>query len=529
MYLSRVGKHRNIAVTKYAGAGVSGLLLTASFPNLGSPLIAWFALVPLMVCLRNSSSLSSLRWGYVCGMVHFLTLIYWLIPCLKTYGMIPLYLSLIILVLFAAYLSIFIAGFAAAVNAASRDAATLFFVAPAFWVAFEYLRAHLFTGFPWELLGYSQFTILPIIQAADLLGVYGVSFLVAMGNATVFLIFLFVSGRSWNGYMVDKKQIVISAACFLAVFAGAWGYGVWRMDRIETAMTAAPAKRVSVIQGNIGQQMKWDPAFQTATIDRYIALSRQEAQADPHLIVWPETAMPFYFGYDLPLTNRVLKGIQPIRTDTLISSPGFVRTDNRVEYRNRAFMLQAGRKKASDIYDKAHLVPFGEYVPLKKWLPFLGKLVEQVGDFSGGEIGANLQWREHRIGMLICYELTFPYLSRAAARNGADLLINITNDAWYGRTSAPFQHFSMAVFRAVENRRALARAANTGISGFVAPTGKIMAASPIFEEAARTAEIPLMRVSTLYSRFGDWFSLACVILSIIALGHRILSKKHARK
>jgi apolipoprotein N-acyltransferase len=500
-------------------------MLTASFPNLGSPLIAWFALVPLMAALRNCSLLDSLRWGYLFGITHFITLIYWIIPCLKTYGMIPLYLSLIVLILFAAYLALFIAGFAAAVNWVCKDAKLLIFIAPAFWVAIEYARAHLFTGFPWELLGYSQFRILPLIQVADALGVYGVSFLVVMGNISVFLIYLSLSGRSWKGNMLEKKQIVISLSCFFIILTGVWGYGVWRMGIIEKAVAVSPSKRVSVIQGNISQQMKWDPAFQTATIDRYIALSRKEAETDPHLIVWPETAMPFYFGYNLPLTSRVLRGIQPTQTDYIISSPGFDRKEDRVEYRNRAFILKAGQRNIADTYDKAHLVPFGEYVPLKKWLPFLGKLVAQVGDFSAGEKGANLKWGEHRIGMLICYELIFPYLSREATRNRADFLVNITNDAWYGRTSAPFQHFSMAVFRAVENRRALARAANTGISGFVDPTGKIMAASPIFEKAALTAEIPLMHVATLYSRFGDWFSLICVIIFLATVILRFFYKR----
>ena len=527
MYLSRVEKYRNIAIAnaKYAGVVCSGLLLTASFPNLGSPLIAWFALVPLMAVLRGCSPMDSLRWGYLTGIIHFITLIYWIIPCLKTYGMIPLYLSLIILILFAAYLSLFLAGFAVAVNWVCNDAKILIFIAPAFWVAFEYARAHLFTGFPWELLGYSQFRILPLIQMADVLGVYGVSFLVVMGNIIVFLIYLSLSGCTWKGHIVNIKQVVIPAMAFFIILAGAWGYGVWRMVGIEEAMAAAPIKRVAVIQGNISQQMKWDPAFQTATIDRYIELSQKEAETDPHLIVWPETAMPFYFGTNVPLTNRVLKGTQSTAADYVISSPGFERKENRVEYRNRAFMLEAGQRKVSGIYDKAHLVPFGEYVPLKKWLPFLGKLVEQVGDFSAGQKGANLEWGEHRLGMLICYELIFPYLSREATLNGADLLVNITNDAWYGRTSAPYQHFSMAVFRAVENRRALARAANTGISGFVDPTGNIMAASPIFEEAALTAEIPLLSVSSLYTRFGDWFSLICVVIFLVAVIQRVFYKR----
>ena len=470
--------------------------------------------------------MDSFRIGYFSGMIHFATLVYWIIPCLKTYGMIPLYLSLIILFLFAAYLSLFTAGFTVTLNRICRDTKMLFLIAPTLWVAFEYIRAHLFTGFPWELIGYSQYRILPVIQIADVLGVYGVSWLVAMGNCIVFLIYLSLSGQKWREHMISKKQVVVSLACFTILFSLVWGYGMRRIDSITAAAAAAPTKRISVIQGNIGQQMKWDPAFQLSTIDRYIALSRQEAEAKPHLVVWPETAMPFYFGYNAPLTKRVFTGIQPTHADYIISSPAFVRKENRVEYRNRAFMIVASRKEISGTYDKAHLVPFGEYVPLKKWLPFLGKLVAQVGDFSAGKKGATLEWGGHRIGMLICYELIFPYLSRENTRNGANLLVNITNDAWYGRTSAPYQHFSMAVFRAVENRRAMARSANTGISGFVDPTGKIIAASPIFEKAALTAQIPLMNISTIYTRFGDWFSLICVVISVCVILYTIRRNHH---
>ena len=526
MYLSSVEKNRSIETATYAGAVCSGLLLTASFPDVGHPLIAWFALIPLMAALRNNSALDSFRLGFLCGLVHFNTLIYWIIPCLKTYGMLPLYLSLLILFLFAAFLSLFMAGFALALNRLCRDAKTLFFIAPVLWVVFEFARANLFTGFPWELLGYSQHRILHLIQIADITGVYGVSWLIVTGNVSVLLLYLTLSGREWNGRACFRRHAVASLAGFIILLALVWGYGMWRIDGVEKAMAVAPFKRVSVIQGNISQQLKWDPAFQIATIDRYTALSRREAMAAPHLVVWPETAMPFYFGHDAPLTGRVLKGIQPINADFIISSPGFIRDENRVQYRNRAFLLEAGSKKASGIYDKAHLVPFGEYVPFKQWLPFLGKLVAQAGDFSAGEKGATLEWREHRIGMLICYELIFPYLSREATRNGADLLTNITNDAWYGRTSAPYQHFSMAVFRAVENRRAQARAANTGISGFVDPTGRVVSASPIFKEAALTARVPLLQVSSIYTRFGDWFSQACVILLLIIVFLRVLVKKH---
>jgi apolipoprotein N-acyltransferase len=469
--------------------------------------------------------MGSFRIGYLSGLIHYITLIYWIVPCLQTYGMLPFYVSLIILFLFAAGLSLFLAGFTLVVNWICREAKMLFLTAPLLWVVFEFARAHLFTGFPWELLGYSQYRILPLIQIADIMGVYGLSCLVALGNCLIFLIYLSLSRQKWNQRNLSIKHALVCLVCFFIVLALVGGYGVWRMGGIEKAMAAAPPKRVSVIQGNIAQQMKWDPAFQIATIDRYIALSRKEAGANPHLIVWPETAMPFYFGHNVPLTKRVLNGIRSTDTDYIISSPGFIRMENRVAYRNRAFLLEAGHSNVSDTYDKAHLVPFGEYVPLKKWLPFLGKLVAQVGDFTAGEKGATLEWGNHRIGMLICYELIFPYLSRETTRNGANLLINITNDAWYGKTSAPYQHFSMAVFRAVENRRALARSANTGISGFIDPTGKIISASPIFKEAAITAQMPLMSISTVYTRFGDWFSLTCVIICLVAVIQRIFKKR----
>jgi apolipoprotein N-acyltransferase len=229
--------------------------------------------------------------------------------------------------------------------------------------------------------------------------------------------------------------------------------------------------------------------------------------------------MPFYFLHQPSLTNKALKGIQKSGMDHIVASPSFEENENIVRYYNRAFLVLANGSVV-DTYDKAHLVPFGEYVPVKKWLPFLGKMVGQVGDFSAGETGRTLKWRDHKLGMLICYELIFPYLSRAVAKNGAELLINITNDAWYGKSSAPYQHFSMAVFRAVENRKALVRSANTGVSGFIDPAGRIRVATPIFEEAAITVDVPMLQQVTLYTHFGDFFALVCLTLSILFLIRR---------
>ena len=179
-----------------------------------------------------------------------------------------------------------------------------------------------------------------------------------------------------------------------------------------------------------------------------------------------------------------------------------------MNYYNSAFLVDpAGR--IGPRYDKAHLVPFGEYVPLRRWLPFVGKLVAQVGDFEAGPPGQVVKWKDHRIAPLICYEAIFPALTRAAVRNGADLLVNLTNDAWYGRTSAPYQHLSLCVFRAVESRRSFVRAANTGISGFIDPTGRITSPTDLFVDAVVSHDVPALSVSSIYTRIGNLFVWLC--------------------
>jgi apolipoprotein N-acyltransferase len=205
----------------------------------------------------------------------------------------------------------------------------------------------------------------------------------------------------------------------------------------------------------------------------------------------------------------VLAGIEQADTDFLIGSPSFERQEKGEIYFNSAYLVSPVTKNISK-YDKAHLVPYGEYVPFRKWLPFLGKLVAQVGDFRPGPPGKILPWHNNDLGVQICYEIIFPGLSRAMVKNNAVLLINITNDAWFGKTSGPYQHFSMTIFRAVENRRALARAANTGISGFIDPVGRILASTPLLEEAALTRALPLIRSTTFYTRYGDMLALACL-------------------
>jgi apolipoprotein N-acyltransferase len=234
------------------------------------------------------------------------------------------------------------------------------------------------------------------------------------------------------------------------------------------------------------------------------------------LIVWPETATPFYYLDDARLTDIVRKGIQAAGTDFLIGSPSYAVQKDRIDYYNSAYLIGSNGTVAAK-YDKVHLVPFGEYIPLKKWLPFLGKMVENVGDFKTGQKGSTVSWRNYDLGIQICFEIIFPGLSRAMVQNKARLLVNLTNDAWFGTTAAPYQHFSMAVFRAIENKRSLIRSANTGISGFVDPAGRIVAATPLFEEAVLTRQVPVIDTATVYTRYGDLFAMGCLLAALLGV------------
>jgi apolipoprotein N-acyltransferase len=284
---------------------------------------------------------------------------------------------------------------------------------------------------------------------------------------------------------------------------------------------------VTVVQGNIEQDRKWDPSFQVLTAVKYKNLSLEAAARGADLIIWPETATPFYFLQEELLSSLVIEGIKQAKTYFIIGAPSFhdSQPDPYKQLFNSAYLMTPEGKPAGK-YDKVHLVPYGEYVPFQRWMPFLGKLVAQVGDFQSGRRGDTLKWQQRKVGMLICYEVIFPELARAMVRNGADLLVNITNDAWFGRTSAAYQHFSMAVLRAVENRRTLARAANTGISGFIDPTGRILETTPLFETTTATARVPLLTLSSWYTQWGDWpLGLAAFFLIIAALGRIVMMKR----
>ena len=505
-------------LSSFFWAAASGILLTSAFPDIGLAPLAAVGLVPLMLVLRQTGLKTGFVLGWTAGMAHHLTLLYWTAYTMHVYGFLPWVLCIPVLVLLSAYLSLYTGVFGVLVARLSARPAWLIVGAPSTWVALEFIRAHALTGFPWAQLGTSLIDWTTIIQVADITGVYGLSFLLVLVNTAVSLLWLAISETSDRRFAAPAKPALAAAAVAVIGVSGVALYGAWRLSVVTHRMQSAPSVRVSVIQGNIDQAVKWDRQFLDATIAAYMDLSLSAAAKRPDLIVWPETATPFYYGRQAEMDAVINAGIRKAGTHFIIGTPTFARNADELAYFNTAVLVDPSARPLGR-YSKVHLVPFGEYVPLKRWLPFIGKMVAQVGDFTAGRPGETLSWPKGRIGVQICYEIIFPGPSRQMVRNGADLLVNITNDAWFGRTGAPYQHFAMAAFRAIENRRALVRAANTGISGFVSPTGRPMATTALFEETVATADLPRLNMTTVYTRFGDVFAVLCLVVSMaIAAG-----------
>ncbi|MDD4273667.1 MAG: apolipoprotein N-acyltransferase [Desulfobacter postgatei] len=500
---------------------VSGLMLFSAFPAPGFYPAAFFALVPLWLSLERLSSKQAFYAGIGTGIGFYLPLIYWICPTLTEYGGLNPFAALSCLLLLVLYLSAYTGVFALAMKKIPVPEGLVPFWGAVAWVSLEYIRTYLFSGFPWGVLGYSQYPNRVLIQAADTFGVLGISFLVVVANGALVIAFKAFSQRAW-----PEKTNMAGLSLSMVLLCSAFIYGHLKLAQVRGQINGAPSRTISVIQANISQDRKWDKAFVDETIDRYSRLSLQAMPCD--LVVWPETALPFYYGMDPVPSNRVDAMVRKAGTFFLIGIPAARPSDDGFLYYNRACMLNP-LALPKGYYDKHHLVPFGEYVPFKGLLRFAEKLTAGAGDFSKGETGpVPLKFGTVTTGVLICFEIIFPDIARAFVRNGADILTTMTNDAWFGRTQAPLQHFSMAVFRAVENRRSVVRAANTGISGFIDPSGTILEETDIFTACALTRQVPVISGQTFYTRHGDLAAKACLVAFLLICVIKFILKQFRR-
>ena len=495
---------------------LSGLLLTAGLPKLDLFFLAWVAWIPLLAAVRGKSAGAAFRLGYICGFVHYGTSLYWVCYVIDHYGGLGLPVSFGVLLILCAYLGVYPALFALAARRLEGRPALWVFLLPAVWVTIEWIKAHAVTGFPWGNLGYTQSAFRQLVQIADITGVYGISWLVVLGNTS--LAACFPAPRLRAG--VPVAVLLVGAAVL---------YGHFRLEAVERLQEAANPWPVGVVQGNIDQSQKWDPAYQQETLSRYRDLSfRAVAQVPrPELLVWPETAAPFLYGVEEKLTAQVNSMAGEAGVALLFGSPGVTLLNGKTRLMNRAYLLDMGTHRLS-WYAKQHLVPFGEYVPYQKVLFFVERLVEAAGDFAAGTDSTPMRLNGKSLGILICYEGIFPDLSRKTVEEGATTLVNITNDAWYGRTSAPYQLLQMARWRAIEFRVPLIRAANTGVSAVVDATGKVLGSIPLEEQGFLVRTVRPFRTLTAYARWGDWFAWLCVLVAAGGIGYDVLRRRFVR-
>jgi len=485
----------------------SGLLLVLSFAPFGLWPLAFAAFVPLLISLEGQRGRRSFLLGYITGLVFFLGAVYWVVYSMHYYGGLSFMESLPVLLLLSAYLALFFGAFGLLTRLSPASSLGALLYLPALWVSLEYLRGHLFTGFPWVLSGYAPAHSLILIQIADITGVYGLGFLIMLVNVAIYLVLV-----SWlKGLSRPMGVIAVTAALLAAVLV----YGALRVKQVDNVVKGWPVVRVAVAQGNIDQSLKWDRSFQGKTLRIYGSLTERAAEDGAGLVVWPETAVPFYLERNTAGRRDVSDIARQNKVRLLTGSPAYDynKKNKEVELYNSAYLISAGGR-ITGRYDKVHLVPYGEYVPLKRFMPFIKKLTVGVGDFASGPGPVSLMVDGYKAGVLICYEAIFPVLSRLSVRDGAGLLINITNDAWFGNTSAPYQHLDMALLRAVENRVFLLRAANTGISAVIDPLGRVLKKTELFTEDVLVANVSINNeMKTFYTIYGDIFAYVCLFFS----------------
>jgi apolipoprotein N-acyltransferase len=473
------------------------------------------ALVPLLVALTGwrgrverlggQPPLRAFTLGLVAGLVYFIGTVYWTGAVVETFGGLSSAVALLAMLLLAAYMALYPALTAVVVARMVRYGGPAgVFVAPFTWAAAELARGYAFGGFPWVPLGNSQVTVLPVAQLASVFGVYGISTLVA--GVSALLAYALVTAGS-------RRRAAAAMAVALPLVVAAWG--TMRISTGTLTEEGTPLQ-VGLVQANIAQEDKWNPSQARRIFTTHIGLTRHVARQGAALVIWPESSLPFRFEDHEQGGGAVRALAGELGIHLLFGSDQLV--GGTTSY-NSAFMLAPdGETRA--VYRKIQLVPFGEFIPLSGWLEFFPPLVETLGGFAPfapGDSMVMLPLGDRVASTAICYEVVYPELAAEAVRRGSQLLTTITNDAWYGQSSAPFQHFEMAAMRAIEQGRYLARAANTGISGIVDPYGRVVVRSGIFEEAGLVGEVRLLTGRTMYSYIGDAIAQAGMLITAMAL------------
>lgn len=508
----------------------SGVLLVLTFPSHNFGWLAWVALVPLLVSISGMRPRSGFFMSYLCGFVFFPGIFNWILQIPKY-----TYLHHVILAFYlGAYFGLW--GLVFAFVSKHWGIIPALFTAPLSWVSLEVIRSNFsFLALPWALLAHSQYQYPPIIQIASLSGIYGVSALIVLVNSaiaaiTLFLIRIFKDNPSPSYPMVFRKGaiLIVVTAALSVTLALSYGFKAIARPIMDDSI------KVSVVQGNIEQVKKWDRKYAEFIMKTYGELTRMASKDRPALIVWPETATPLAIIQDHRLYDQVKRISQSAGTYLLLGSAQhqkFKQGDSkRIDYMNSAFLISPDNKPKNQRYDKIRLLPFGEYLPMQETIPWSFAGIPQLRNFTPGKELTVFEVPTFQFGVTICWENIFPNLVRKFVKKGAQFIVNITNEAWFGKTSAPYQFVAMSVFRAVENRVSVVRCANTGVSCFINPNGKITGKvkyenQDIFVTGYLTKEIPLSKEKTIYTVYGDVFAYITIIITIMMFFLTVIKSK----
>jgi len=486
---------------------LSYALGTPGYDVPGLPLVC---LAPFLALAVSARTARQAAWrGWVAGTAGNVPLYYWVAYTIAVQGKLGWALGGLAAFLLSAYVGAwFSVAAAAAFRLETRFGERGLWLFPVAWTAVEMARSHLFSGFPWMLLGYFLAGSPTLRQAADLAGVQGLSFLLALSGVSVYL-----AGKRLCERFDPKAAVPLIPGIAAVLFLVAYGRAVPANPAGSPA--GAPEVKVAIAQGGIDQSVKWEPWNQAATLETYGELTRSAGAAGAQVLVWPETAAPFFYGWEPELSRRLEAIARDGGIPILFGAPWYDPSGGG-KYYNSVFQMDA-RGVVLGRYDKRHLVPFGEYVPLRSVLFFLKKLTAGGEDFSAGTGPALFRVAGRPVAASVCYEALFPVLIREGVLEGATWLVNVTNDAWFGDTVAPHQHLAMARMRCVEFRRPMVRAANSGISAVIDGNGNIAASLGLFRRGIVVAGVRPATFDTVYAKTGEIFGISCSILTVLAL------------
>lgn len=504
--------------------GASSILLILSFPRPDAGIASLFALAPLMAAVRGITISRAFLAGWMAGIIWFFVSYNWVSHSVSVYGNIPLPVAEGVILLLAAVHGLYVALFAMLVPVVAggigngigvsgyrgigetptrktlllRHPLTPVLVLPSAWVLLEVARSWFPAPFPWLMMGAAMWKMPFAKSLYGTAGVYGVSFWIVAVNVLW-----------WSLFRVEKGQrgrvgLLLASVLLIPIALGPLHPGA-----------AGERLKVGIVQGNFRQELKWEESLREETLNTYLDLTEKAVRQGAVLVVWPETAVPSYYQAEPELIEKMREFTSDRKIHLIFGSPGYEIAGREILLYNRVYHLPPHGRE--EYYDKNVLVPFGEYVPLGKYLPFVEKMVPGEGEFARGAWKGPFRTPVPS-GALVCFEISIPSLSRREVGDGSVVLVNVTNDAWFGRSWGPSQHLAVSTLRAMENGVPVLRAANTGISAVIDRSGRIVESIPLQERGVIVAEVETGARPTLYTRFGDWIVIiSAAVISVYLL------------